>query len=227
MSVPRARDAGRSRDARTLSAVRKEQNHEGEKDPWAIAGAATAILLLSACGDGGDSSTTAAGSSTSTSGAAGATTIAKGEDVELVGGEHSGLGNQTLNINAEEVNGKATGDSGHRQRDQGRLRGHRHRRPRHLGGKATRGPDFAAGDLVALIIREGDPDSVDLRGNDTGAATCTGLLKSIPDDLLNNESNFVAVEDGYDIEPADRLPSGDVHRAERPESPCAVPRMFG
>ena len=69
-----------------------------------------------------------------------------------------------------------------------------------LGGEATEGPDFAAGDLLALIIREGDPDSVALRANDSGAASCTGLLKSIPDDLLTDDSNFVDVEDGSDIQ---------------------------
>ena len=55
----------------------------------AIAGVATAILLLSACGNGDDSSTTTPESSTTTPEAAGGgpTTIAKGEDVELVGND--------------------------------------------------------------------------------------------------------------------------------------------
>ena len=69
-----------------------------------IASAATAILLLGACGDDDDSSTTASESSTSTSELAdgGPTTVATGEDIELVGGPHSGFGNQTLNIDARE-----------------------------------------------------------------------------------------------------------------------------
>ena len=126
----------------------------------AVASVATAILLLSAC-NGDDSSTTTSGPSTTASEATGATTIAKGEDVELVG--DAGTAGQTLNINAED-------------------------------------PDFAAGDLVALIIREGDPDSVALRANDTGAASCTGLLKAIPDHLLTDDSNFADVQDGEDIQ---------------------------
>ncbi len=114
----------------------------------------------------------------------------------------SGLGGQTLNINAEEENGKATGefrvtdnvirvDCADTDTDGVVI----------LGGEATEGPDdVAAGDLLALIIREGDPDSVALRANDSGAASCTELLKAIPHDLLTDESDFVDVEDGYDIE---------------------------
>lgn len=170
----------------------------------AIASIATAILLLSACGGGDDASTTTAGSSTTTSEAAGgATTLAKGEDVELVGDVHPGLGAQTLNINAVEENGGVTGefrvtdnviriDCADTDTDGLVI----------LGGEVTEGPDFAAGDLVALIIREGDPDSVALRANDSGAASCTGLLKTIPDNLLTDDSNFVDVEDGSDIETA-------------------------
>jgi hypothetical protein len=69
-----------------------------------------------------------------------------------------------------------------------------------LGGEATEGPDVAEGDLLALIIREGDPDSVALYANDIGAASCTKLVASVPDHLLTDDSNFVDVEDGYDIE---------------------------
>ena len=161
----------------------------------AVASAAAAILLLSACGGGdGDSSTI-------TSEATGQTTLAKGEDVELVGDDHSGLGAQTLNINAEEVSGEATGEFrvtdnvirvGCADTDTDGLV--------ILGGQVTEGPDFIAGDLAALIIREGDPDSVALYANDGGAASCTALLKGIPDDLLTDDSNFVDVEDGYDIQ---------------------------
>jgi len=129
------------------------------------------------------------------SGAAGATTIAKGEDVELVGND--GLAGQALNITAEEVNGKATGefqvsdnviriDCADTDTDGVVI----------LGGEVTGGSDFSAGDLLALIIKEGDTDSVALYANDSGAASCTGLLKSIPD----NNSDFVDVEDGSDIQ---------------------------
>ena len=181
--------------------------HEEEREMKmrfaAIASVATAILLLSACGGGDDSSSTTPESSTTTSEAAddGPRTLAKGEDVELVGDDHSGLGAQTLNINAEEENGKATGefrvtdnvirvDCADTDTDGVVI----------LGGEATEGPDVAAGDLFALIIREGDPDSVSLYANDSGATSCTELVKSIPDDQLTQDSNFVDVEAGYDIE---------------------------
>ncbi len=50
-------------------------------------------------------------STTSEAAGDGPVTLATGEDVELVGDVHSGgLGAQTLNIAAEEENGKATGE---------------------------------------------------------------------------------------------------------------------
>ena len=160
-----------------------------------MAGVATAILLLGACG-GDDSSTTTAGSSTSPSGAPGATTIAKGEGVELIGND--GLAGQTLNINAEEVNGEVTGefrvndvvvgvDCANTETDGVVI----------LGGAVTADPgaNVGVGELLALIIKEGDPDTVALHGNDSGARSCTELLKSIAD----NNSDFVDVEDGSDI----------------------------
>lgn len=153
-----------------------------------VASAATAILLLSACGD-------------DDAAADGPTTLAKGEDVELVGDPGSGLGNETLNITAEEDNGEVTGefrisdnvirvDCADTDTDDVVI----------LGGEVTGGPDFVLEDLLALIIKEGDPDSVSLVGNDVGAESCTELLESIPDELLADESEFVPVEDGYDIE---------------------------
>jgi hypothetical protein len=131
--------------------------------------------------------------------AAGLTTLAKGVGVELVG--YRGLGHQTLNINAVEENGEVTGefrvtdnvirvDCADTHTDGVVI----------LGGAVTGGSDFGVGELVALIIREGDPDSVALRANDTGAASCTGLLEAIPGNLLTDDSNFVDVADGYDIE---------------------------
>jgi hypothetical protein len=127
------------------------------------------------------------------------TILAKGEDVELVG--EAGLGAQTVNVNAEELNGEATGefrvadnvirvDCVDTDTDGVVI----------LAGEATGGSDVAVGDLLALIIREGDPDSVALLANDSGAASCTGLLKAIPDHSLTDDSNFVDVEDGYDIQ---------------------------
>jgi len=188
---------GTSLDDRTGVEMRDRLGREGKDMKMrfaAIFSMATAILLLSACG-GDNSSTTTAGSSMGPSGAAGATTIAKGEDVELVGND--GLAGQALNITAEEVNGKATGefqvsdnviriDCADTDTDGVVI----------LGGEVTGGSDFSAGDLLALIIKEGDTDSVALYANDSGAASCTGLLKSIPD----NNSDFVDVEDGSDIQ---------------------------
>lgn len=164
----------------------------------AVASAATAILLLSAC-NGDDSSTTTSEPSTTTSAAVGTTTLAKGEDVELVG--DTGTAGQTLNITAEEVNGEVTGefrvndvvvrvDCANTETDGVVI----------LGGAVTADPgaNVGVGELLALIIKEGDPDSVALHGNDSGAQSCTELLKSIAD----NNSDFVDVEAGSDIETA-------------------------
>ena len=56
------------------------------------------------------------------------------------------------------------------------------------------------GDLQALIIKEGDPDSVSLYGNDVGAETCTELLESIPADLFTSDGDFVKLDGDDDIE---------------------------
>ena len=94
---------------------------------------------------------------------------------------------------------------GQRQRGQGRLRGHPYTegfaspyedRVIILAGEVTAGPDFAvAGEdvLLALIIRA--DDSVSLYSNDIGAESCTELLESIPDDLIEDDNNFVDVEE--------------------------------
>lgn len=147
-----------------------------------VASAATAILLISACGDDD-----------------GPTTLAKGEDIELVGSV--GLASQTLNIDARLEDGQVTGEFRTTENvhaiecadtdTDGLII---------LGGSATDGPDVEVGDLLALVIREGDPDSVYLVGNDVGAESCTELVDSITDEALSNESNYVDVEDGYDIE---------------------------
>jgi hypothetical protein len=155
-----------------------------------VASAATAILLLGACDDG-------------------PTTLAKGEDIELVGGASSGLGNQTLNIDAVEEDGEVTGEF--------RITDSSGTQPPNvfpvecantdtdgvviLGGSATdEGLDWNGGFMMALIIREGDPDSVTIYPNE-GAKSCNELLESIPEDpVTGHESDFVDVEDGDDIE---------------------------
>jgi hypothetical protein len=149
----------------------------------AVACAAMAILLLSACGDDGSS------------------VLAEGEDVELVGADD--LGGQTLDISAEEEDGEVTGEirftdvSGEVVVDvecadtdtDGVVI---------LGGSVTPAGGEISG-LVALFIREGDPDSVTVWLDDGENPTCTDLLANRRD-VLDDEGAFVDVEEGSDIE---------------------------
>jgi hypothetical protein len=148
-----------------------------------------------------DNPTTTSESPTTTSQAAddGLTTLAKGDDLEFVG--TAGLAGQTLNVTAEEQDGEVTGEfrvgenvttieCADTDTDGVVI----------LGGAAASGPDVVAGDLLALIIREGDPDSVALLANLDNAGSCIELLESIPEDALTDESIFAVVEAGYDIE---------------------------
>jgi hypothetical protein len=152
-----------------------------------VAGAATAVMLLGACNDDGP------------------TTVAHGEDIELEGSDPDSLGGQTLQIEVQEDDGTVTGE--YRVTNivntvecvdtdtEGFVI---------LGGRVTTtDPDAelapAVGDLSALVIKEGDPDSVMLYGNDVGAESCTELLESIPADLLASDGPYVDVESG-DIE---------------------------
>ena len=88
--------------------------------------------------------------------------LAKGEDVKTVGDVTSGLRNQTLNIDAHQQAGEVTGEF---RFDDNVIRVDL-RGPSStaylLGGTATAGSYVEVGDLYALIIREGDPDSVAL-----------------------------------------------------------------
>ena len=140
----------------------------------AMAGVATAILLLSGCGRRRLVYDHSRVVNDHSRGSRGATTIAKGEDVELVG--DTGTAGQTLNITAEEVNGEVTGefrvndvvvgvDCANTETDGVVI----------LGGAVTADPgaNVGVGELLALIIKEGDPDSVALHGNDSGARSCT------------------------------------------------------
>jgi hypothetical protein len=120
--------------------------------------------------------------------------------VELVGDED--LGGQTLNIRAEKKDGEVTGElrfadpggeilvaveCADTDTDGAVI----------LGGTITESNDMSG--LVALFIREGDPDRVavwlDLGEN----ASCSDLLAN-RHDVLDDESAFVDVEDGSDIE---------------------------
>jgi hypothetical protein len=172
----------------------KRTKHHGAVALALVAVTATAFAACSS--DDDDSSATASEV------ADGPTPLAKGQDIELVGGLESGLGNQTLNIDAEEEDGEVTGEfrisenvftlaCADTDTDGVVI----------LGGAATAGNEFVAeGGLHALIIKEGDPDAVSLYSNDVGAESCTALLESITDDKLANANDFVDVEDGYDIE---------------------------
>src|SRR5688572_29042394 len=117
-----------------------------------------------------------------------ARTIASGTDIEIEG-EGGGLAGQTLNISVEEEDGKVTGEF--RVTDivntvecvdtdtDGVVI---------LGGRAPEdaGPGLS-GELIALAIRDGDPDGVLLYGNDVGATSCTELVESIPDTDLSED----------------------------------------
>ncbi len=122
--------------------------------------------------------------------------------MELVGSD--GIGGQTLNIAAEEEDGEVTGEVRFNEvvvtlqcadtATDGVIV---------LGGEVTT-PDSddpeMMGDLQALVIRVGDPDSVALVGNDNDAGTCAELLESIPAEGTADPSNFSDVEAGSDIE---------------------------
>jgi hypothetical protein len=146
-------------------------------------------MLLGACGDDGP------------------TTLASGEDVELAG--DNDLGGQTLDISAEEEEGDVTGEVRFTDSDNedssavvtlecadtdtdGVVI---------LGGEVTSSSDSAdtVGELVALFIREGDPDSVALWFDAGENASCSDLLGN-RHDVLDDDSAFVEVEAGSDIE---------------------------
>jgi hypothetical protein len=126
--------------------------------------------------------------------------MVEAKDVELVGGEGSGLGGQTLNISVEGQGGEVSGKFMITRNEisvscadvvsDGVVV---------LGGKATGGPAVVPGELLALVIREGNPDSVSLYGNNTGSTTCDELLASMPADYAADDSTFVDVEDGHHI----------------------------
>jgi hypothetical protein len=67
-----------------------------------------------------------------------------------------------------------------------------------LGGTITEAGDDLSG-LVALFIREGDPDSAALWLDEGENASCSDLLANRRD-VLDDDSAFVDVEDGSDIE---------------------------
>ena len=151
-----------------------------------VASVATAVLLLGACSDDD-----------------GSTTLAKGEDVELVGDDN--LGGQTLDISAEEDDdGEVTGEL--RFTDPGgdvlvtvECADTETEGVVILGGTVTESTDQAISGLAALFIRDGDPDSVAVWLDEGENETCSDLLENRRD-VLDDESLFVDVEAGEDIE---------------------------
>ena len=141
--------------------------------------------LLGACGDDGP------------------TTLAQGEDVEVEG-------DQTLDISAEEEDGDVTGEVVFTDSVNGR-------QPAAvvtiecadtdtdgvviLGGEITSSrddPDWV-GALVAMVIREGDPDSWATWLDEGEHQSCSDLLEDRHEDF-DDDSAFVDVEDGSNIE---------------------------
>jgi hypothetical protein len=194
-------------------AAEHEARHWRLPNPWLVAVAACllAVVALAAVlvADRQSVDTLPPSESpTSTASDDGPTTIAKGEDIALVGSDPDSLGGQTLQIDVQEEDGEVTGEfvvtnivntvECADTDTEGFVV---------LGAKVTTtDPDVelapGVGDLQALIIKEGDPDSVSLYGNDEGAETCTELLESIPADLFKSGGDFVKLDGDDDIETA-------------------------
>lgn len=177
-----------------------------------VASAATAILTLGACSDDGtttsDESTTTTGEVTTTTGE-GTTTLAKG-DVRFA--ESSGLlRGQTMDITAVEQDGQVTGEARFSfglvldlqcaDTDIDGLV--------IVGGEVTaeHGDSATVGDRVAVIIREGDPDSallwyeLPLPEGEVAAASCQEFVDSLPDDPSAAAGEpFAVIAEGDDIE---------------------------
>ena len=148
-----------------------------------VASAVIAIMVLGACSDDD-----------------GPETLARGEDIDFVGS--GALGDQTMDISAEEEDGEVTGEVSFEPHGSvadfqcadtvtdGVVR---------LAGQFTTAPDDgdeAVGTWMALVIREGDPDSVSVPWfSDPGTESCDEALEQVPDD-----AQFYEVEDGDDIE---------------------------
>jgi hypothetical protein len=148
--------------------------------------AAVAVFALTACSGDDD----------------GRTTLAQGDDVELVG--DNDLAGQTLNISAEGEDGEVTGEL--RLSDAGgevvvavECADANTDDVVILGGTVTDTDDDEISGLVALFIREGDPDSVTVWFDEGDNDSCSDLLAG-RHDVLDDENAFVDVEAGSDIE---------------------------
>lgn len=148
----------------------------------AAAAAATTIVALGACSDDGPR------------------TLAKGEDVHLVG--PGSLGGQTIDITAQEEGGEVTGEV--RFRPHGAVASFQCADTEtdgvvRLGGQWTFVPrhsdSLAVEDWMAVVIQEGDPDSVASYFADPGTESCEAVIEQVPDDIETFE-----VDEGDDIE---------------------------
>jgi hypothetical protein len=147
----------------------------------AVAAAAT-IVVLGACSDDRPR------------------TLAKGEDVDLVG--PGSLGDQTIDITAKEEGGDVTGEvsfSPHGSVASFQCADTETAGVVRLGGQWTTVPgesdSLAVGDWMAVVIHEGNPDSVSSYLADPGTESCEAVIEQIPDDV-----EMFEVEDGDDIE---------------------------
>jgi hypothetical protein len=143
---------------------------------------AAIALMLGACSDDGS------------------TTLAEGEDVELIGDED--LAGQTLNISAEEEDGEVTGEL--RFSDPGgevvvavECADTDTDGVVILGGTVEEADDLSG--LIALFIKEGDPDRVAVWLDQGENDSCAELLGN-RHDVLDDDSAFFDVESGSDIE---------------------------
>ncbi len=161
-----------------------------------VASAATALVLLGACSDGG-----------TTTSEDGTTTLAKG-NVRFVGS--TDLGGQTMDITAVEQDGQVTGEA---RFSFGLILDLQCAEPDTdglviLGGDVTaeNGDAAAVGDRVAVIIREGEPDSaliwyeLPLPEGEVAAGSCREFLDSILHDQFTGDYPLVDIAEGDDIE---------------------------
>jgi hypothetical protein len=118
------------------------------------------------------------------------------------------LGNQTLSIDAEEDDGEVTGEVRFTDSDNDASSavvtlGARTPTPTawssSAGKSRRRAIPETVGELVALFIREGDPDSVAIWLDEGENASCSELLVN-RHDVLDDDSAFVDVEGDGDIE---------------------------
>jgi hypothetical protein len=150
-----------------------------------VASATTAILLLGACSDDGP------------------TTLAKGDDVNFVGGP-PGLSDQTMDITAEEDDGKVTGeakfdpigiavglDCADTDTDDLVI----------VGGQVTSSTDTdtAVDSWLAVVIQVGDPDGVNVWFGEGDYGSCQEALEASKE-TLTDDGSFADVADGDDLE---------------------------